>query len=227
MAIQIKNPETGRYTVLTDKEIKLSIMQMLGLDPNSSADQKIYRQQYDIIRKRVKNYNQLYETNNPVRANEVFYRIQSRKLNNERLTAQQENILSTPSINTGSYKRRIDKNPDIALQTAKSYVEKEFSQFLSKYGEGRREYNRWLNEVVEVKYVNLITGEYIPASDIQNYRKKEYLEEEIIRADLIGPQDIIKKLSELAQELHAIQSRVYNANRARYQYNRREVGTPT
>lgn len=225
MAIKIK--DNNQYRNLTDKEIKKETMLLLGLDPANPDDQKIYRRNYDIIRKRVKNYNTLLENkDNQLKANEVFLRIQRRKLAGQELTAEQQNILNTSSTNTGTYKKRIELNPELKLQSAFRNLENQYKGLLEKSSYVKEEYNKWLNKIISLKYINITTGEYITKSEALKLKKTEYFIEEVTRRERITVSELKNKLNSLAASLHAKQEKEYQKNKAKYHYNRKEVGTP-
>lgn len=219
MAIVRYDPKTGDYKELSDKQIKEYIMQSLGLDINDPDDNKEYRRQYDVIRKRVKNYNTLVSSTKPVKANEVFYRIQQRKLAGKELTLQQENILSTSSINTGTYAKRLEANPDYYKNAGQMALEKEFSGLLTQYTDGRNKYQDWLNEVVKKQRVDLKTGEILTLQQIKESKlkaNKDYVVEEITRQQKVTVKQIKTKLIEIANELHAAQAKAKAANKKVY-----------
>lgn len=221
MAIYKFDSRTRKKRQLTDREIKKEIMLNLGLDPSNSIDQREYRRRYDIIRKRVKNYNNLTNTADPVSANEVFLRITRRQNEGEALTAEQQNILATPAINTNVYARRITNNQDEANNQARQAYEKIFANLLNSYRKGRADYEDFLNQNTIYRYINKSTGEILTFNTPQNLPESEFIIEKIIN---ITGREAEAKLKEIARTAHAIQNKVYNANKAYYGYNRRRAG---
>lgn len=221
MAVYKYDSKERKARALTDKEIKREIMLNLGLDPKSSEDNKEYRRRYDIIRKRVKNYNNLTSTAEPISANEVLLRITRRQNEGEALTAEQQNILATPAINTNVYARRILNNQDEANKQGRIAFENIFANLLNAYRKGRADYEEFLSAHTIFRYTNKSTGEITTFNIPQNLPDTEYAIEKVID---VTPREVEAKLKEIAKTAHAIQNRVYNANKAYYNYNKRRAG---
>lgn len=227
MAIYRYDPKTRTPKKLTNTQIKRETMLSLGLDPSDANDQKEYRRRYDIIRKKVKNYNQITPESKPLAANEVFFRIQQRKISGSELTAEQENILNTSALNSGTFKKQLESGYRDAIELTLQNQENIYSNLLSKWNEGKIKYNSWLNEVVSTNYININTGEIISASDAAQLSKEAYTIEPVTRRQILSnPQEIINFFKALASDLHAKQKIAYNANKGAYPAGWRSVGTP-
>lgn len=226
MAIYRYDPETRQRKKLTNHEIKKDTMKSLGLDPDSAEDQREYRRQYDIIRKRVKNYNQITPDTKPVKANEVFYRIQMRRIGGADLSAEHLNILATPAINTGTFREQLQAGVRDAVELTIQNQERIYSGLLNKWEKGRKLYEEFLNEVDEVHYIKNSTGEIIKAEEAAKLEEDEYTINEIThRQNIENPQEIVDFMKDLADKLHAKQKEVYNANKAAYPRGWRSTGT--
>lgn len=227
MAIRKYDPETNTYKELTDREIKKEIMKTLGLDPENPDDQKIYRRQYDVLRKRVKNYSSTTGIKTPIRVNELFLRIQQRKLSDKELTAQQQNIINTTSINTGTFSQRAESNPDPIRRQGIANLEREFSGLLNKYTKGRNEYYAWLETPVKRQYIDIITGEVLKRSQLKGKKKNiDYMVETFTNRDIATPQQVKAKLISIADELHSEQNKLleaYKNNKKLYKKLRSEL----
>ena len=199
MAIRQYDPETNTYKIMTNAQIKKSIMRRLGLDPENSEDQKTYRRQYDILRKRVKNYETATASTEPIKVNELFLRTLQRKQSGKELTAQQQNILNSPAVNTGTYLRRLEANTDLKRQIGISNLEREFKGFLEKYPNGRKQYEVWRDSIAAVKYFDPIT------------KNKDYLIQTFTNLESATVEEVKNKLSQLAAELHNEQEKLYKA----------------
>lgn len=212
MAIRQYDPETNTYKIMTNAQIKKSIMRRLGLDPENSEDQKTYRRQYDILRKRVKNYETATASTEPIKVNELFLRTLQRKQSGKELTAQQQNILNSPAVNTGTYLRRLEANTDLKRQIGISNLEREFKGFLEKYPNGRKQYEVWRDSIAAVKYFDPITGEVLTANQIKGKTKnKDYLIQTFTNLESATVEEVKNKLSQLAAELHNEQEKLYKA----------------
>lgn len=226
MAIYRYDRKTNARKKLTNQQIKRETMLALGLDPSDAEDQKEYRRQYDIIRKRVKNYNQITANAQPLAANEVFYRIQQRKLGGADLTAEQQNVLNTPALNTGTFKRQLETGQRNAIELTLANQERIFNGLLSKWDKGREDYNNWLNEVVQTNYIDTNTGEIITPAQAADLSEDAYTIETVTRRQALeDPQEIIDFFKKLADSLHAKQKAVYNANKSAYPGGWRSTGT--
>lgn len=226
MAIYRYDRKTNARKKLTNQQIKRETMLALGLDPSDADDQKEYRRQYDIIRKKVKNYNQITPDAQPLAANEVFYRIQQRKLGGADLTAEQQNILNTPALNTGTFKRQLETGQRNIIELTLANQGRIFNGLLSKWDKGREDYNNWLNEVVQTNYIDTSTGEIITPAQAADLPEDAYIIETVTRRQALeDPQEIIDFFNKLADSLHAKQKAVYNANKSAYPSGWRSTGT--
>lgn len=230
MAIKIYDQKKRKWIELTNSQIKSEIIRNLGLDtiydirdPKQRAElNKEYRRQYDIMRKRVRNYNNLLELegSTQVSANEVWLRITRRQLQGEELTAQQKAIVSTSSVNTNIFRRRISTNTEFRINTARSILESEYAGLLRDYKYGKRQYEAWLMEPVNI-YTNITTGEiiYLDIDDTRHSSLEQSLQwklETIKRENIVTVKEIKDKLGEIASQLHAAQARARAKNKATY-----------
>lgn len=223
MAVYRYDPQTRQKKRLSAAQVKQITMRALGLDPNNLEDNKIYRRQYDIIRKKIKNYNTLTGDNvSNLSASEFLYSITQRRNYGEDLTITQQNVLNTSSINTNIFSKRLkghDKN--ITTKGIES-VERIFDRFIHNSKEGQ-EYQNWINEPVQTQYIREDTGEIISEEQAKNIKEK-ITTRIILRREIVFPEEVFRKLKDLSNTLHARQEAIYKSSKSMYA-SARDVGS--
>lgn len=213
---------------LSDREIKAEIMNRLGLNPHSVADNKTYKRLYDVQRLRTVNYNRQQMLETPIRANENWLRTLRRQQSGEQLTAHQAGILSTSSQNTAAYARRIERGDQSITDQGILNLERQYHGLLTQNTLGlEKQYEEFRTEKVVVtqnlvdKHGEIIAiytlseGEAPPEQLPKGARLEPPFTERIIRKDQ-SIQDVKGFLESLADQLHAYQDARLGSNRGLY-----------
>ena len=212
---------------MTDREIKAEIMNRLGLDPNSVADNKTYKRMYDVQRLRTVNYNRQQMLETPIRANENWLQTLRRQQSGAPLTAVQEGILTTSSQNTQAYLSRIERGDQRIADQGILNLERQYNGLLTKNTLGlEKQYEDFrtkevttqnlVNEDGEViaRY-NLSEGEAPPANLPDGAVLDTPHTERVIRTDQTI-EEVKEFLKTLADALHTWQNSRMQGNRALY-----------
>ena len=222
----LKRLQNGRVHEMTDREIKRNIMNRLGLDPKSAADQHTYKKQLNLQYLKAKNYSYLQELEKPAPANENWLLTIMREQNGAPLTAQQAAIKATTSQNTQAFIKRIVAESPALTDTAIQNLEAQFDGFLNKNSYGHKErYEEFRTREVQTAFLvddngeivaeyNLTAGEQLP-----NYIPQGLTAEIHTRRELRTDQsysEVKAYLESLADELHKIQDSKIAANGALY-----------
>lgn len=221
---------------LTDREIKAEIMNRLGLDPTSAADQAYYKRQYDLQRLKTVNYSRQQMLETPIRANENWLRTLRNQQAGAPLTAVQAGITATTSQNTQAYARRIERGDQRITDAGILNLERQFNGLLTKntlglekqYEEFRTREETTQNLVNEdgeiIATYNLTAGESPPAKLPDGATLDTPHTERVVRTDQsIG--EVKQFLETLADALHTWQNSRMQGNRAIYGGKRKSVGS--
>lgn len=223
MAVYRYDTQTRQKKRLSPSQVKQITMRALGLDPNNLEDNKTYRRQYDIIRKKIKNYNTLTGDNvSKLSASEFLYSITQRRNYGEDLTITQQNVLNTISINTNIFSKRLKGYDKNIITKGIESAERIFARFIRNSKEGQ-EYQNWINEPVQTQYIREDTGEIISEEQAKNIKEK-ITTRIILRREIVVPAEVFRKLKDLSNTLHARQEAIYKSSKSMYT-SARDVGS--
>lgn len=235
----LKRLQNGRVHEMTDREIKRNIMNRLGLDPKSAADQHTYKKLLNLQYLKAKDYSYLQELEKPVRANENWLLTIMREQNGVPLTAQQAAIKAMTSQNTQAFIKRIAKGSAKLNNIAIQNLEAQFDAFLNRNTHGYKErYEEFRSREIQTAYLVDSEGEIVAEYDLTageqlpNYIPQGLTKEYHTRRELRTDQsyaEIKAFLEGLAKELHDYQDSQIAANGALHhgstRQKRKQVGS--
>lgn len=195
MAVRKKDPDTGRWINLTDRELKAAVIEIKGW---SSAQ---YQREYDKYRNRVRNYEKIVGAERgTIKANEEFYRTIKNEAGGYALTAQQQLIKSFSSTSTGSFDPLNLKAQSVAQVglTGEAIV-------ASK--DGKAQITGYTGGV----FSGLLSKSDYAAEAYQKHLARAKAQGRTLTAD-----DINKFLGKIAKRLHTLQDRELARDRAAY-----------
>lgn len=204
----LREDGNGELRRLTNAEIKNQIQQYTGWSDLE------YQREYAKFRNRLRNYEETIGQQRATPANEQLYRILQQRAETGTISGRNQAILNFSSASTRHFRERVKQGYITQVQqnlAIESLVNASFAGLLEKSETTRREFDKWLNEVVEVKTE-------------RDPKTGDLIRIEVLRSSKVTAAEINKFLRQQAKDLHARQAREYRANKARYA-SRRYVGS--